>query len=77
MVNITSSARHRKPMLFGVNRIGVDGNDIVYSGASAIYNGLGNSVLKMDDQEAVQTRKLSYADLEQLRIQLPFLKDRK
>jgi predicted amidohydrolase len=61
----------------GVNRIGVDGNDIVYSGASAIYDGLGNSVLEMDDQEAVQTRKLSYANIQQLRIQLPFLKDRK
>jgi predicted amidohydrolase len=61
----------------GVNRIGVDGNDIVYSGASAIYDGLGNSVLEMDDQEAVQTRKLSYANIQKLRIQLPFLKDRK
>ena len=61
----------------GVNRVGVDGNDIVYSGASAIYDGLGNSVLEMDNQEAVQTCTLSYTDLQQLRIQLPFLKDRK
>ena len=61
----------------GVNRVGVDGNDIVYSGASAIYDGLGNSVLEMDNQEAVQTFTLSYTDLQQLRIQLPFLKDRK
>jgi predicted amidohydrolase len=61
----------------GVNRVGVDGNDIVYSGASAIYDGLGNAVLEMDNQESVLTRTLSYTDIQQLRIQLPFLKDKK
>lgn len=61
----------------GANRVGVDGNDIVYSGASAIYDGLGNAVLEMDNQESVLTRILSYTDIQQLRIQLPFLKDKK
>jgi predicted amidohydrolase len=60
-----------------VNRVGTDGNDTVYSGASVIYDGLGSALLEMDDQEAVQTRTLSYADIQQLRIQLPFLKDKK
>lgn len=61
----------------GVNRVGVDGNDIVYSGASAVYSGLGATVLEMDSQEAVQTCTLLWADIQQLRFQLPFLKDRK
>jgi omega-amidase len=61
----------------GVNRVGKDGNDIIYSGASAIYDGLGAALLEMDDQEAVQTRTLSWSNIEDLRIQLPFLKDRK
>jgi predicted amidohydrolase len=61
----------------GVNRVGVDGNNIVYPGASAIYDVLGSTLLEMDNQEAVQTCTLSWTDLQQLRIQLPFLKDRK
>jgi predicted amidohydrolase len=61
----------------GVNRVGVDGNKLVYSGASAIYDGLGSALLEMDNQEAVQTCTLSWTDLQQLRIQLPFLKDKK
>lgn len=61
----------------GVNRVGVDGNDIVYSGASAVYSGLGATVMEMDNQEAVQTCTLLWADIQQLRFQLPFLKDRK
>jgi predicted amidohydrolase len=61
----------------GVNRVGVDGNNLVYPGASATYDGLGSTLLEMDNQEAVQTCTLSWTDLQQLRIQLPFLKDRK
>ena len=61
----------------GVNRIGMDGNNLSYSGTSAIYNGLGETVVELNDQESVQTLTLSKVELQNLRIQLPFLKDRK
>ena len=61
----------------GVNRIGIDGNDLGYSGSSAIYNGLGETLVELNDQESVQTVTLSKSDIQNLRIQLPFLKDRK
>jgi predicted amidohydrolase len=61
----------------GVNRIGIDGNNLTYSGSSAIYNGLGETVIELNDQESVQTVILSKSDIQNLRIQLPFLKDRK
>lgn len=61
----------------GVNRIGNDGNNLMYSGSSAIYNGLGETLMELNDQESVQTIRLSRLDIENLRIQLPFLKDRK
>jgi predicted amidohydrolase len=61
----------------GVNRIGTDGNNLMYSGSSAIYNGLGETLLELNDQESVQTVMLSRSDIQNLRIQLPFLKDRK
>lgn len=61
----------------GVNRVGIDGNEIVYPGASAVFNGLGANLLEMDNQEAVGKCKLSSTEIQELRIQLPFLKDKK
>lgn len=61
----------------GVNRIGTDGNKLEYSGASAVYDGLGSSLLELNDQETVQSITLSWIDIQNLHIQLPFLKDRK
>ena len=61
----------------GVNRVGIDGNEIVYPGASAVFNGLGATLLEMDNQEAVRKCTLSWIEIQELRIQLPFLKDRK
>jgi omega-amidase len=61
----------------GVNRIGTDGNNLMYSGSSAIYNGLGETVVELNDQESVQTVTLSKSAIQKLRIQLPFLKDKK
>lgn len=61
----------------GVNRIGTDGNKLEYSGASAVFSGLGATLLEMKNQESVQTVTLSKLDIQNLRIQLPFLKDRK
>lgn len=61
----------------GVNRVGIDGNEIVYPGASAVFNGLGASLLEMDNQEAVGKCKMSWTEIQELRIQLPFLKDKK
>ena len=61
----------------GVNRIGTDGNQLDYSGASAIFDGLGSTILQMNNKESVQTVTLSWLNIQNLRKQLPFLKDRK
>jgi predicted amidohydrolase len=61
----------------GVNRIGTDGNKLVYSGASAVYDGLGETKLLMNDQENTSTVTLSYESMQNWRLNLPFLKDRK
>ena len=61
----------------GVNRVGTDGNNLSYPGASAVYNGLGETGIEMNDQEGISTHVLSYESLQNLRINLPFLKDRK
>lgn len=60
----------------GVNRTGDDGNGIAHSGNTAIYSPMGEAIYKAADfKEAVVTNTLSGADLDELRLQLPFLKD--
>jgi predicted amidohydrolase len=61
----------------GVNRVGTDGNQLEYSGNSVVFDGLGTKRIEMDDLEAVQTITLSMPELQALRKQLPFLKDKK
>jgi predicted amidohydrolase len=61
----------------GVSRVGTDGNQLEYPGKSVVFDGVGTKQLEMDDSEAVYTAILSMHDLEVLRLELPFLKDRK
>ena len=63
--------------VLGVNRVGTDGNNLTYSGASAAYDGLGQTITFMNDQEGMQSFVLSPKELSDLRRSLPFLKDRK
>ena len=61
----------------GVNRVGTDGNQLEYPGKSVVFDGLGAKRIEMDGLEAVQTVTLSMHELQVLRQQLPFLKDKK
>ncbi len=63
--------------VLGVNRVGTDGNNLSYSGASAAYDGLGQTITFMNDQEGMHSFVLSPKELSDLRRSLPFLKDRK
>ncbi len=59
----------------GVNRIGLDGNNLEYIGHSAVYNVLGET-LAFSNKEEILTTKLSKRHIEKMRSTLPFLKDR-
>jgi predicted amidohydrolase len=61
----------------GVNRVGTDAIDLYYSGSSAAYDGLGQTIVAMNDQEGLTSFTLKENDLIDLRRSLPFLKDRK
>ncbi len=61
----------------GVNRVGTDGNQLEYPGKSVVFDGIGTKQVEMDGLEAVQTVTLSMHELQVLRQQLPFLKDKK
>lgn len=59
----------------GVNRVGEDGNGLIYSGDSSITDPLGNSTELTPHTEEVKSIHLSANLLKNTRIALPFLKD--
>lgn len=59
----------------GVNRVGEDGQGIIYPGESSGYDPLGEQLWQAPDTEAVQTIELSRQKLEETRSHLPFLRD--
>jgi len=59
----------------GVNRIGRDGNGVNYVGDSLIIDPLGNIVADALDQATVLCQTLSAQAVQQVRSQLPFLRD--
>ncbi len=60
----------------GVNRVGKDGNDLVYSGDSGVYDPLGELDPLKPHTEQVKTVQLDVNVLKNTRSTLPFLKDR-
>lgn len=59
----------------GVNRIGVDGNDVPYVGHTAAYDFKGDTVCYLDDREEIVVIHLDKEALEGSRSRFPFLKD--
>jgi len=61
----------------GVNRIGKDGNNLEYGGASHVYSPLGQDLSKGDiDQEYILT-EINLREVSKIRKTLPFLNDMK
>jgi omega-amidase len=59
----------------GVNRVGGDGNDLEYSGDSAIIEYSGQPLCRLSGEAGVYTAELSIDKQNHYRKQLPFLKD--
>lgn len=60
----------------GVNRIGIDGNNIEHTGDSLVLNPDGNAIWNAkENTQEVQTIELDLAYLQKFRNDLPFLKD--
>ena len=60
----------------GANRIGADGNGLIYPGHSAVYSPLGKSLTgDLSSLEGIIRAELDYSDLQLLRKQLKFLND--
>ena len=59
----------------GVNRVGVDGNQIAYNGHSAAYDFKGERLLNLEEQEQIQVIHLDLTALEEYRSKFPAWKD--
>ncbi|MFT6895253.1 MAG: omega-amidase, partial [Algoriphagus sp.] len=55
----------------GVNRIGVDGNEVSYNGHSAAYDFKGSKLIDLEDREIIQVVKLEASELEAYRRKFP------
>jgi predicted amidohydrolase len=73
---LKARAIENQSIVIGVNRVGKDGNGHQYIGNSSIYGPLGELIAKARDaEEQVVQATLSYASVQETRLQLPFLKD--
>ena len=59
----------------GVNRVGVDGNNLNYSGDSMVIDSLGKVLYEKQNSEDVFTISLDKKHLEEVRNKLPFWKE--
>lgn len=73
---LVARAIENQSFVVGVNRVGVDENRLIYNGYSQINtaNGLTETMVNV---ESAQTFVLEETDLLNIRMQLPFIKDRK
>lgn len=61
--------------VIGVNRVGMDGNEIYHSGNSLVIDPLGEVLYHMADEEDIFTIMLEKEKLDDVRSRFPFLKD--
>lgn len=72
---IRARAIENQCYVFGVNRVGKDGNEIDYNGHSQFVNALGDVCFVDDGQSVAKTFVMKRSELDSTREILPFLKD--
>ena len=72
---LSARAIENQCYVVGVNRVGIDGNDIFYSGDSMIIDPLGKVLYQKEKAEDVNTVIIDKAILEDVRNKLPFWRD--
>jgi len=72
---LRARAIENQAYVIGVNRVGVDGKQVPYSGCSLAFGPVGETLLELDDSESVAAVELDRRALESYRTKLPFLGD--
>lgn len=72
---LVARAIENQAYVVGVNRVGMDGKSLNYSGDSMLIDLLGNTNMLTPSNVEVKSVQISYNDLSESRKSLPFLKD--
>jgi len=72
---LQARAIENQSYVVGVNRVGIDGNGINYSGDSGVFGPLGEMIWQNTGEACVQTVTIERQALNKVRSELPFLKD--
>ena len=72
---LVARAIENQAFVVGVNRVGLDGNNIAHSGNSMVVGPIGEVLYHCQDQEAVFHITLHRKELETTRNQFPFFRD--
>ncbi|RYE25991.1 MAG: amidohydrolase [Sphingobacteriales bacterium] len=72
---LQARAIENQSYVVGVNRVGIDGKDIKYSGDSSVFGPLGEPIWQNIGEVTTHTVTLKKEHLTEIRGQFPFLKD--
>jgi predicted amidohydrolase len=72
---LKARAIENQAYVLGVNRVGADGNDILYSGDSQLIGPLGDVFIHLHQIEQVAQISLNKKDLDETRKKFPFLQE--
>jgi omega-amidase len=73
---LKARAIENQSFVIACNRVGIDFNKITYSGGSCVINAVGTVMSKESKKEGLIVTTIDKSDLNEIRDQLPFLKDR-
>jgi omega-amidase len=59
----------------GVNRIGTDGNNLIYNGQSLVIDFTGKILCDAEEKDTIISTELSFENLQNFRTRFPFLSD--
>ena len=73
---LKARAIENQSFVIACNRVGIDFNDINYSGGSCVINAVGTLISKESNKEGLIVTTIDKSNLNEIRDQLPFLRDR-
>ncbi len=73
---LKARAIENQSFVIACNRVGIDFNNINYSGGSCVINAVGTVISKESNKEELILTTIDKSNLNEIRDQLPFLKDR-
>jgi omega-amidase len=72
---LQARAIENQSFCIGVNRVGIDGNEVCYSGDSMVVSAAGETLYHKTHEEDVYTITLQKEDLQKVRDDMPFWKE--